>query len=44
MTYFSAAAAENEGAIAEPKTKEPIDIKELKRIDHILASLQRKVM
>ncbi|GAA0157926.1 hypothetical protein LIER_15081 [Lithospermum erythrorhizon] len=36
--------AENESAASEPKaTKETIDFKELKRVDHILASLQRKL-
>lgn len=35
---------ENESASSEPKAaKETIDFKELKRVDHILASLQRKV-
>lgn len=38
------ADSENETALAESKTvKETIDIKEVKRVDHILASLQRKV-
>ncbi|KAH6773455.1 RNA polymerase transcriptional regulation mediator-like protein [Perilla frutescens var. hirtella] len=36
--------AENESASSEPKPpKETIDFKELKRVDHILASLQRKL-
>ncbi|KAK1577510.1 hypothetical protein Q3G72_022363 [Acer saccharum] len=36
--------AENEGATLESKvTKETIDFKEVKRVDHILASLQRKL-
>ncbi|CAH9052530.1 unnamed protein product [Cuscuta europaea] len=36
--------AENEGGHAEKKVpKEAIDFKELKRVDHILASLQRKL-
>lgn len=36
--------AENEATDSEPKApKETIDFKELKRIDHILASLQRKL-
>jgi hypothetical protein len=36
--------SENEGAASESKTgKEVIDFKEVKRIDLILASLQRKV-
>lgn len=36
--------AENENADVEPKVgKETIDFKEVKRVDHILASLQRKV-
>lgn len=36
--------AENESTSSEPKAaKETIDFKELKRVDHILASLQRKV-
>ncbi|KAM0938219.1 putative transcription regulator MED6 family [Dioscorea sansibarensis] len=35
---------ENEGTTSEGKTgKETIDMKELKRVDHILASLQRKL-
>ncbi|WCJ39668.1 Mediator of RNA polymerase II transcription subunit 6 [Euphorbia peplus] len=35
---------EGEGAISEPKVaKEVIDFKEVKRIDHILASIQRKL-
>lgn len=39
-----AADAENEESSAELKSaKETIDLKELKRVDHILASLQRKV-
>lgn len=38
------ADAENEGASSETKVgKETINIKELKRVDHILASLQRKL-
>lgn len=38
------ADSENETALLESKTaKETIDIKEVKRVDHILASLQRKV-
>ncbi|XP_070016169.1 mediator of RNA polymerase II transcription subunit 6 [Nicotiana sylvestris] len=37
-------AAENESEASEPKpAKETIDFKELKRVDHILASLQRKL-
>lgn len=37
--------SENENAVVESKaSKEPIDFKEVKRIDHILASLQRKVL
>lgn len=36
--------SENETTIPEPKAaKETIDLKEIKRVDHILASLQRKV-
>lgn len=36
--------AENEKTVLESKaTKDAIDFKELKRLDHILASLQRKV-
>ena len=36
--------AENENAALESKAgKETIDFKEVKRVDHILASLQRKV-
>ncbi|KAL7100027.1 hypothetical protein ACP275_09G123000 [Erythranthe tilingii] len=36
--------AENESTSSEPKAaKETIDFKELKRVDHILASLQRKL-
>ncbi|KAJ4823673.1 hypothetical protein Tsubulata_027672 [Turnera subulata] len=36
--------AENEGVPSEPKpSKEVIDFREVKRIDHILASLQRKL-
>ncbi|WVZ26099.1 hypothetical protein V8G54_004643 [Vigna mungo] len=36
--------SENETALVESKTaKETIDIKEVKRVDHILASLQRKL-
>ncbi|KAG6428930.1 hypothetical protein SASPL_106969 [Salvia splendens] len=36
--------AENESASSEPKApKETINFKELKRVDHILASLQRKI-
>ncbi|XP_042048257.1 mediator of RNA polymerase II transcription subunit 6-like [Salvia splendens] len=36
--------AENESASSEPKApKETINFKELKRVDHILASLQRKL-
>ncbi|KAK1553086.1 hypothetical protein Q3G72_028587 [Acer saccharum] len=36
--------AENEGATLDSKvTKETIDFKEVKRVDHILASLQRKL-
>lgn len=43
LCYISA-EAENEDANSESKAaKEAIDIKELKRVDHILASLQRKV-
>ncbi|PNX73955.1 mediator of RNA polymerase II transcription subunit 6-like protein [Trifolium pratense] len=35
--------SENETTIPEPKAaKETIDLKEIKRVDHILASLQRK--
>eukprot|EP00262_Sarcandra_glabra_P007042 TRINITY_DN19610_c0_g1_i1.p1 TRINITY_DN19610_c0_g1~~TRINITY_DN19610_c0_g1_i1.p1 ORF type:complete len:281 (-),score=31.95 TRINITY_DN19610_c0_g1_i1:246-1088(-) len=35
---------ENESASFEPKIgKEPIDFKEIKRVDHILASIQRKL-
>ena len=37
-------ASENESAASEPKAaKETIDFKELKRVDHIFASLQRTV-
>ncbi|OIT06678.1 mediator of rna polymerase ii transcription subunit 6 [Nicotiana attenuata] len=37
-------AGENESEASEPKpVKETIDFKELKRVDHILASLQRKL-
>lgn len=36
--------SEDESASQEPKAaKETIDFKEVKRVDHILASLQRKV-
>lgn len=36
--------SENETAPPEPKaSKETLDLKEVKRVDHILASLQRKV-
>lgn len=36
--------SENENVSLEPKAaKETIDFKEVKRVDHILASLQRKV-
>jgi len=36
--------SENETTLPEPKAaKETIDLKEIKRVDHILASLQRKV-
>ena len=36
--------SENEDVVPEPKvSKETIDFKEVKRIDHILGSLQRKV-
>nr|AFK47538.1 unknown [Medicago truncatula] len=36
--------SENETTIPEPKVaKETIDLKEIKRVDHILASLQRKL-
>uniref|UniRef100_A0A2P2NYA0 Mediator of RNA polymerase II transcription subunit 6 n=1 Tax=Rhizophora mucronata TaxID=61149 RepID=A0A2P2NYA0_RHIMU len=36
--------AESEGVTSEPKVgKEVVDLKEVKRIDHILASLQRKL-
>lgn len=42
--FFGTVDAENESASSEPKAaKETIDFKELKRVDHILASLQRKV-
>lgn len=35
---------EKETTVPEPKAaKETIDLKEIKRVDHILASLQRKV-
>ncbi|XP_020265242.1 mediator of RNA polymerase II transcription subunit 6 isoform X2 [Asparagus officinalis] len=37
------ADAESEGSNTEAKTKETIDFKDLKRVDHILASLQRKL-
>lgn len=44
LFFFEAVEAENESASSEPKAaKETIDFKELKRVDHILASLQRKV-
>lgn len=36
--------SEKETTLPEPKAaKETIDLKEIKRVDHILASLQRKV-
>lgn len=42
--FSDAVDAENESTSSEAKaTKETIDFKELKRVDHILASLQRKV-
>lgn len=44
--FFSSDAvdSENENAPLDSKVgKETIDFKEMKRIDHILASLQRKV-
>nr|KYP54113.1 Mediator of RNA polymerase II transcription subunit 6 [Cajanus cajan] len=42
--YAGSADSENETALPESKTvKETIDIKEVKRVDHILASLQRKL-
>ena len=41
---FGLVDSENETAIRESKAnKETIDFKEVKRVDHILASLQRKV-
>lgn len=45
MRFAFTVASENESATSEPTkpAKEPIDFKELKRVDHILASLQRKV-
>lgn len=43
--FFCLVDTENESATLVPKApKETIDLKEVKRIDHILASLQRKVM
>ncbi|CAJ1951045.1 unnamed protein product [Sphenostylis stenocarpa] len=42
--YAGSVDSENETALVESKTaKETIDIKEVKRVDHILASLQRKL-
>lgn len=42
---FDLVDAESESAALESKApKETINFKEVKRIDHILASLQRKVM
>lgn len=42
--FFIAVDSESESASLEPKIgKEMIDYKEVKRVDHILASLQRKV-
>lgn len=42
--FLNTVEAENDNASSEPKApKETIDFKELKRVDHILASLQRKV-
>lgn len=41
---YDAVDTENESETFEPKGgKEAIDFKEVKRVDHILASLQRKV-
>lgn len=45
FTFFDAVDSENEAAAFESKvTKETIDFKEVKRVDHILQSLQRKVI
>lgn len=45
LQFFCLVDTENESATLVPKApKEIIDLKEVKRIDHILASLQRKVM
>lgn len=42
--FLDTVEPENDNASSEPKPpKETIDFKELKRVDHILASLQRKV-
>lgn len=42
---YIAVETESDAATTESKIqKEAIDVKELKRIDHILASLQRKVI
>ena len=42
---YIAVETESDAAASESKTqKEAIDLKELKRIDHILSSLKRKVI
>lgn len=44
LFHYAAVDAENEGATVDSKpVKETIDLKEVKRVDLILASLQRKV-
>lgn len=43
-SFFIAVDSESESASLEPKIgKEMIDYKDVKRVDHILAALQRKV-
>lgn len=43
-SFFIAVDSESESASLEPKIgKEVTDYKEVKRVDHILAALQRKV-
>ena len=45
LVLSNAVDSENESAAFESKVgKETIDFKEVKRVDHILASLQRKVI
>ena len=42
---FDAVDVENDSTASEPKVaKEAIDFRDVKRIDHIIASLQRKVI